>query len=145
MKGTFYKKYRGVDLYKKGKYNSNYIVQLFPWGIGVILLLGLSLSSFTPTWGDRRTRNLSPDEKERLERQYKKWKSMPPEKQNTLRKRMEQYKGLPPEERQLYQQRFKQWKGLSPEERRGLQEKLEKWNTLPPEEQEGIRRKFRSD
>ena len=129
----------------KRKYNLSSYKRLCYISMGVILLLGIGLSSFTPAWGDRRSQNPSSDEKERLERQYKKWKSMPPEKQKALKKRMEQYKGLPPEERQLYQQRFKQWKGLSPEERRGIQEKLDNWNSLPPEEQERIRRKFRHD
>ena len=140
-----YKQLPGVISSMKGKHNLSFYKRLCSVAIGVILLLGTGLSSSTPAWGDRRSRNLSPDEKERLERQYKKWKSLPPEKQKALRERMEQYKGLPPEERQLYQQRFKQWKGLSPEERRGIQEKLDQWNSLPPEEQELIRRKFRRD
>jgi len=91
----------------------------------------------------RNYNNLSPRERDMLNRKIEKWKSLPPEKRNLLRRRMYQYKDLPPKERQLYRKRFDQLRNLPPKERQNLRKKLREWKSLPPQEREKIRRRFR--
>jgi len=92
----------------------------------------------------KKYNNLSPREREILNRKIKKWKSLPPEKQNLLRHRMYQWKDLPPAERRIYQKRFDQLQNLPPKERQNIRKKLKEWKSLPPQEKEEIRRRFRT-
>lgn len=92
----------------------------------------------------KKYNNLSPREREILNRKIKKWKSLPPEKQNLLRHRMYQWKDLPPAERRIYQKRFDQLQNLPPKERQNIRKKLKEWKHLPPQEKEEIRRRFRT-
>jgi len=93
---------------------------------------------------ERNYNNLSPTERERLNRKIEKWKSLPPEKRNLLRHRMYQWKDLPPEERRMYRKRFDQLQNLPPQERQNIRKKLREWKSLPPQEREEIRRRFRA-
>jgi hypothetical protein len=88
------------------------------------------------------SRELTPDEDDRLNKKRMEWEALPPEKQKVLRQRMKQLKGLPPGDRELFRQRFNQWKNLSPEERQGIRQDLDRWDSLSPKEQERIRRRF---
>lgn len=87
-------------------------------------------------------KDLPPEEKARMQRQYKQWQSLPPEEKDLLRKRMNKWKKMSPKERELYQHRFQQWKQIPPEERKQLQQNLEKWDQLSPQERDQIRRRF---
>ena len=88
------------------------------------------------------SRELTPDENERLNKKRMEWEALPPEKQKVLRQRMKELKGLPPGDRELFRQRYNQWKNLSPEERQGIRQDLDRWDRLSPQEQERIRRRF---
>lgn len=87
-------------------------------------------------------KDLSPEEKARMQRQYEQWQSLPPEEKDLLRKRMNKWKKMPPKERELYQHRFQQWQQIPPQERKQLQQDLEKWDQLSPQERDQIRRRF---
>jgi hypothetical protein len=93
--------------------------------------------------GVKTYQNLTPDEKARLKRKYREWRSLPHEEQRALRHRMEQWRTLPDKERQLYKQRYDQWQQLSPKEQEGLRKKLENWDNLSPSEKDYIRKKFK--
>jgi hypothetical protein len=96
-------------------------------------------------WGGRgeNYQSLTPEERERIDRNYQEWKSLPPEKQRVLRQRMKKWKEYPPEERELMRQRFNQWQELSPEERTRIRRQLEDWDRLSPGERDTIRRRFK--
>lgn len=92
-------------------------------------------------WPDYNS--LPPEEKQRLQRQYREWQSLPPEKKEEMRRRMDEYQRKPPPQQDLYRQRYDQWRNLSPQERRRLEENLRRWDELSPQEQESLRRRFR--
>jgi hypothetical protein len=95
-----------------------------------------------PAWPGMN--NLSPEEKARLQRQYKEWQSMPPAQKEEMRRRLEDYKRKPPPQQDLYKHRYDQWKQMSPQDRRQLEDTLQHWDRLSPQEQENIRRRFRN-
>ena len=88
-------------------------------------------------------KNLSPEEKEQIQKKYKEWQSLPPKEKEKIRKRMKQYRKMSPSEQELYQQRYKQWQHLSPNERKKLQKDLERWENLSPQEKNAIRQRFK--
>jgi hypothetical protein len=88
--------------------------------------------------------NLPPDDRTRMQRQYKEWQSLPPEQRDAMRRRMDEWNRMPQQERDRYQQRYQQWKQLSPEERRGMENNLQRWDNLSPQERDSIRRRFKN-
>lgn len=86
--------------------------------------------------------NMTPEERTRMQRQYKEWQSLPPEQRDTMRRRMDEWNRMPPQDRDRYQQRYQQWQQLSPEERRRLENNLQRWDNLSPQERDSIRRRF---
>lgn len=105
--------------------------------------------SHSMNMGDRRSRadnhhrrDLSPEEQDRVRRNYQEWKSFSPEHRREFRHRMDQWRGLSPEERDLYQKRYHQFQQLPPDERGRVREKLKRWDNLSPEERDEIRRSF---
>lgn len=86
--------------------------------------------------------DLSPQERKRLQQQYRKWRALPPEEQKKLRRRQQELEQMPPESRRLYHKRFQQWQNIPDAERRQLRRQLDNWDHLSPQEQEAIRRRF---
>ena len=88
--------------------------------------------------------NLPPDDRTRMQRQYKEWQSLPPEQRDAMRRRMDEWNRMPQQERDRYQQRYQQWRQLSPEERRRMENNLQRWDNLSPQERDSIRRRFKN-
>lgn len=85
---------------------------------------------------------LSPEERDKVERRFRQWRSMSREKKEDLLRRWEQWRNMPPQERELYRKRFEQWRRLPPEEQNRLRQQLNHPERLTPEEREEIRRRF---
>lgn len=110
---------------------------------------GASLSAYaTPLYLAQRPPpyfdNLPPDERARMQRQYREWQSLPPDQRDAMRRRMEDWNRMPPQDRNRYQQRYQQWQQMSPEERRKLQNNLQRWDNLSPQERDSIRQRFKN-
>jgi hypothetical protein len=88
--------------------------------------------------------NLAPEDRTRMQRQYREWQSLPPEQRDTMRQRMDDLRRMPPQDRERYQQRYQQWQQLSPEDRRRLENNLQRWDSLSPQERESIRQRFKN-
>lgn len=88
--------------------------------------------------------SMPPEERARMQRQYKEWQSLPPDQRDAMRRRMDEWNRMPPQDRDRYQQRYQQWQQLSPEERRGLENNLQRWDNLSPQERDSIRRRFKN-
>jgi hypothetical protein len=88
--------------------------------------------------------NLTPEDRTRMQRQYREWQSLPPEQRDTMRQRMDDLRRMPPPDRERYQQRYQQWQQLSPEDRRRLENNLQHWDNLSPQERESIRQRFKN-
>lgn len=86
--------------------------------------------------------NLPPEEKGRMQRQYREWQTLPPDQKDTMRRRMEDWNRMPQQNRDLYRQRYQQYQQLSPEERRQLENNLQRWDRLSPQERDSIRQRF---
>ena len=88
--------------------------------------------------------NLPPDERPRMQQQFREWQSLPPEQKDTMRRRMNEWNRMPPNERDRYQQRYQQWQRLSPDERHQIENNLRRWEDLSPQDRDSIRRRFRN-
>jgi hypothetical protein len=86
--------------------------------------------------------NLPPEEKGRMQRQYREWQTLPPDQKDTMRRRMDDWNRMPQQNRDLYQQRYQQYQQLSPEERRQLENNLQRFDRLSPQERDSIRQRF---
>jgi Protein of unknown function (DUF3106) len=86
--------------------------------------------------------NLPPEEKSRMQRQYREWQTLPPDQKDSMRRRMDDWNRMPQQNRDLYQQRYQQYQQLSPEERRQLENNLQRWDRLSPQERDSIRQRF---
>jgi len=84
-----------------------------------------------------------PEERPRMQQQYREWQSLPPEQKDTMRRRLNEWNRMPPNERDRYQQRYQQWQQLSPDERRQLENNLQRWENLSPQDRDSIRQRFR--
>ena len=134
------------------------------WLVAALMVLqtgGLALGADTRPWkgispagllmaagkdqgsGSQNLDSLSPEEKARLQRQYKEWKSMPPDQKENLRRRMDEWNRMPSGDRQRYQERYQKWKQVPPEERRKLEKNLQQWENLSPQERDTIRQRFK--
>jgi hypothetical protein len=88
--------------------------------------------------------NFPPEERPRMQQQYREWQSLPPEQKDTMRRRMDEWNRMPPNQRNRYQQQYQQWQQLSPDERRQLENNLRRWDNLSPQERDSIRKRFRN-
>jgi len=95
------------------------------------------LSKKGKNWQD-----LSPEEKEKLRRNYKEWQSLSPKEKGEMRQRMDRLNKMSPREREVYHQLYKKWRHLPPDERQQLQKELDNWENLSPRQQEAIRSRF---
>jgi hypothetical protein len=84
-----------------------------------------------------------PEERPRMQQQFREWQSLPPEQKDTMRRRMDEWNRMPPNQRDRYQQRYQQWQQLSPDERRQLENNLQRWDNLSPQERDSVRQRFR--
>jgi catalase len=84
-----------------------------------------------------------PEERPRMQQQFREWQSLPPDQKESMRRRMDEWNRMPPNERDRYQQRYQQWQQLSPDERRQLENNLRRWDNLSPQDRDSIRRRFR--
>jgi hypothetical protein len=84
-----------------------------------------------------------PEERPRMQQQFREWQSLPSEQKDAMRRRMDDWNRMPPNQRDRYQQRYQQWQQLSPDERRQLENNLQRWENLSPQEQDAIRRRFK--
>jgi catalase len=84
-----------------------------------------------------------PEERPRMQQQFREWQSLPPDQKDTMRRRMDEWNRMPPNERDRYQQRYQQWQQLSPDERRQLENNLRRWENLSPQDRDSIRQRFR--
>ncbi len=64
-------------------------------------LLASSLWAGAADW-----RDLTPREKDKIQRNYQRWERLPPQDKNNLRKEWERYQRLPPDERERIKQRY---------------------------------------
>jgi uncharacterized membrane protein len=87
--------------------------------------------------------SLPPEERPRMQQQFREWQSLPPDQKDAMRRRMEDWNRMPPNERDRYQQRYQQWQQLSPDERRQMENHLRRWDNLSPQERNSFRQRFR--
>jgi hypothetical protein len=85
-----------------------------------------------------------PEERPRMQQQFREWQSLPPEQKDTMRRRMDEWNRMPPSQRDRYQQQYQQWQQLSPDDRRQLENNLRRWENLSPQERDSIRQRFRN-
>ena len=96
----------------------------------------------------QRWRRLSPEEREKVLRNYEHWLDLPPKRQEELRYEFEDWRYMPEKKREKLKKRYERFRRLPPEERRQWREKFNENYKLSPEEKKALReqlRKKRSD
>jgi hypothetical protein len=68
-----------------------------------LLFLSLAVSSLA---GAADWRNLTPKEKDKIQRNYQRWEKLPPQDKNHLRDEWDRYQRLPSDERERIKQRY---------------------------------------
>ncbi len=76
------------------------------FGAKVWLLYFFWLLAISPLAGAADWRNLTPKEKEKIQRNYQRWEKLPPQDKNHLREEWDRYQRLPPDERDRLRQRY---------------------------------------
>ncbi len=78
------------------------IPNISAWALGFLLLFAAD-SAFAEAadW-----RNLTPKEKDRIQRNYQRWEKLPPQDKDHLRDEWHRYKRLPQDERERIKQRY---------------------------------------
>ncbi len=72
------------------------------WALGLFLWLAAhSAFGAAADW-----RNLTPKEKDRIQRNYQRWEKLPPQDKNHLRDEWNRYQRLPQDERERIKQRY---------------------------------------
>ena len=72
--------------------------------ISLACLIGLLVAS-APV-GAAEWRNLTPKEKDKIQRNYQRWEKLPPRDKDHLREEWDRYQRLPPDERERIKQRY---------------------------------------
>ena len=72
--------------------------------VWILFLFGLLATS--PLVGAADWRNLTPKEKDSIQRNYQRWEKLPPQDKNHLREEWDRYQRLPSDERERIKQRY---------------------------------------
>ena len=91
----------------------------------------------------RRWQQLSPEQKKKVRRNWKKIKNLPPERRREIVEKYKKWKQLPPDQKRRIREKFQRLKKLSPEQRQQLRERMGKWRNLPPERKQELREEFK--
>ena len=98
---------------------------------GILILLLINVSpllkfSFAGSSDLRMAQmeHLSPEERERVKKNYEEFKKLSPEDKNRLKQNYMQFKQAPPEERERLRQNYKRFENMTPEEHRQMERNL---------------------
>lgn len=94
------------------------------FGIGSFCLLVLLPNSSWALDGADNWRNLSPKERENVQRNYERWQNLPPRDKEHLQEEWNRWRSLPPNQRDELRKRYDELHKLSPKEQRQLRERF---------------------
>ena len=106
----------------------------------LLLLLPLLVWAQEPI---QRWRRLSPEEREKVLRNYQRWLDLPPKRQEELRYEFEDWRYMPEKKREKLKKRYEEFRRLPPEERRQWREKYNEHYKLSPEEKKALRERLK--
>ena len=81
-------------------------------------------------------RNLSPKEKEEIQRNYQRWQNLPPKDKEHLREEWNRWQSLPQDRRDRLRQRYDDLHKLPPEQQRDLRDRFKGNNPRRPRERD---------
>jgi hypothetical protein len=77
-------------------------------------------------WRVAQVERLSPEERERVKKNYEEFKKLSPEEKNRLKQRYQEFKNTPPGEKERIREKYHQFENMTPEERQQLEKNLKK-------------------
>jgi hypothetical protein len=100
-----------------------------------------------PVWaeegaGTRKWEMLSPQEQERVLKNYEAWKRLPSGEQHRVRESFDQFRKMPLEEQDRVRQNYRRFQKLSPERQIQLRRRFEHFKQLSPEERTRLRERI---
>jgi DNA-directed RNA polymerase subunit F len=91
-----------------------------------------------------RLKNLTPEQREKVLENNRRFRRLPPERQEQLRMRLRQLQELSPEQREMVEQRFAIFSNLTPKQQEKARKLYEdRWRKLPPERRRALLQEFR--
>ena len=91
-----------------------------------------------------RLKNMTPEQRERVLRNNRRFQQLSPRQQQVLRQRLRQLQELTPEQRELIEQRFQIFSNLTPRQQEKARQIYERrWRRLPPERRRALIEEFR--
>jgi|GEM_PF-3234167 len=119
---------------------SRFIGLIFLWAIWAVLspTPGARGEDVNPS-GMKRWEALSPQEQEKILRNYETWKRLSPGEQMQVQKNLERLRQMSPEQRERVRENYRRFQSLPPERQRQLRNRFERFRRLSPEEQSRLR------
>ena len=91
-----------------------------------------------------RLEKMTPEQRERVLRNNRRFQQLPPRQQEVLRERLRRLQELTPEQRELIEQRFQIFSNLTPRQQEKARQLYERrWRRLPPERRRALLEEFR--
>jgi DNA-directed RNA polymerase subunit F len=91
-----------------------------------------------------RLKNMTPEQRERVLQNNRRFQQLSPRQQEVLRQRLRQLQELTPEQRELIEQRFQIFSNLTPRQQEKARQIYERrWRRLPPERRRALLEEFR--
>ena len=92
----------------------------------------------------QRLKNLTPEQRERVLENNRRFQQLPPERQDQLRNRLRQLQELTPEQREMIEQRFAIFNNLTAKQQEKAREIYEdRWRELPLDRRRALLQEFR--
>jgi hypothetical protein len=102
----------------------------------LVVMLSLTLFQLCPFvqlasgasagWRVAQVERLSPEERERVKKNYEEFKKLSPEEKNRLKQRYQEFKNTPSGEKEKIREKYHQFENMTPEERQNLENNLKK-------------------
>src|SRR5581483_5532124 len=117
-----------------------------PW-IGLIFWWVAALLFAAPVSAEdgsaiKRWEWLSPQEQERVLKNYEAWKRLSPDEQHRVQENLEQFRRMPRQDRERVRQNYRRFQQLPPERQNVLRQRFERFKQLSPEERASLKERI---
>lgn len=102
---------------------------------------GVSLPEDLPPRMREKIAKMPPAEQKKMLERWQQLRDLSPEARKVLNRNYQKFSRMPPEQREQLKQRLQQWQSMSPEEKRRILENFQRWKQLTPQEREEMRKR----
>jgi hypothetical protein len=92
--------------------------------------------------GKARWETLTPEQQQKVQERWEKFKSLPPERKQRILRAWHRYRKFSPERRQQMKSRWRRFQQMSPEQKQRFRQRFKKWKALSPGKRRELRQRF---